>query len=372
MDATIRYSYMDDYNLCLRPQPLPGACLNGDTCVRSILDKKQPLSQDGLPPFLEEVVFDITEDRCIDINGTKPLARPVDPQAIALLHTPIPADLPTVDKDLLILLAAWSGNIDRYARLRRPREIQGEMPCIVRGIHHHPLFAKWWLMQPSTARNGYIQRAIHSRCVMNNDLSWLSDMTPESDLLDLIWYPQIAHRATYRELMHRRPTMVAVVARACIHAEYEDLFASLGDANLIRDAQMSRNRCYEEYFQRKASECGIDLEQLVESETESWTGPKPHVMLDQDRMTPGCGYGTQAMELDRELTLDHVGFQPEELATITSTIGHVLLHACVTDPSMRRSVPYRTLNLGKLYTQASAIGEEGEQGLGIGNEVMYC
>jgi hypothetical protein len=135
---------------------------------------------------------------------------------------------------------------------------------------------------------------------------------------------------------------------------------------------MSRNRCYEEYFQRKASECGIDLEQLVESETESWTGPKPHVMLDQDRMTPGCGYGTQAMELDRELTLDQEGFQPEELATITSTIGHVLLQACVTDPSMRRSVPYRTLNLGKLYTQASAIGEEGEQGLGIGDEVMYC
>jgi hypothetical protein len=172
--------------------------------------------------------------------------------------------------------------------------------------------------------------------------------------------------------------MVAVIARACIHADYEDLFASLGDsipvddANLIRDAQMSENRCYEEYFQRKANKCGIDLGQLVESETETWTGPKPHVMLDQDRMTPGCGYGTQAIELDRELTLDHVGFQPEELATITSTIGHTLLHACVADPSMRPSIPYRTLNLGKLNTQASAIGQEGGQGLGIGYEVMYC
>ncbi|KAL2851352.1 hypothetical protein BJX68DRAFT_266263 [Aspergillus pseudodeflectus] len=376
MDATKRYSYMDDYNLCLRPQPLPGAYLNGDTCVRSILDKKQPLSEHGLPPFLEEVVFDITEDRCIGINGTKPLARPVDPQAIALLYTPLPADLPTVDKDLLILLAAWSGNIDRYARLRRPKEIPGEMPCIVRGIHHHPLFAKWWLTQPSTARNGFIQRAIHSRCVMNNDLSWLSDSTPDSDLPDLIWYPQVAHKATYRELMRRRPSMVAVVARACIHADYEDLFASLDaipidDADLIRDAQISQNRCYEEYFQRKANECGIDLEQLVEYETQTWTGPRPHIMLDQDRMTPGCGYGTQVMELDREVTLDHVGFQPQELATTTSTIGHVLLHACVADPSMRPSIPYRTLNLVKLYTQASAIDEEGGQGLAIGDEVMY-
>ncbi|KAL3455994.1 hypothetical protein BJX64DRAFT_294524 [Aspergillus heterothallicus] len=109
------------------------------------------------------MVFNITEDRSIDINGTRPLAQPIDPKAIALLYTPLPADLPTVDKDLLILLAAWSGNIERYTRLRRPRKIQGEMPCIVRGIHHNSLFAKWWLLQLRSAMDGYIWRAVHWR-----------------------------------------------------------------------------------------------------------------------------------------------------------------------------------------------------------------
>ncbi|KAJ5968334.1 hypothetical protein N7501_004582 [Penicillium viridicatum] len=52
-----------------------------------------------------------------------PGLRPVDPEAVRVLCEPLPADIPTVDKDLLILMAAWSGNIDRYARLRRPTRI---------------------------------------------------------------------------------------------------------------------------------------------------------------------------------------------------------------------------------------------------------
>ncbi|KAL4812547.1 hypothetical protein BDW67DRAFT_188524 [Aspergillus spinulosporus] len=168
------------------------------------------------------------------------------------------------------------------------------------------------------------------RCVMINDLSWLTDLTPESDLPDLIWYPQVAHEATYRELVRRRPSMIPTVVRACIHADYKDLFATLDvipdNAELVMDAKMSPNKYYEEYLQHRASERGINLKQILEYE-DDWTGKKPHVMLDQDRIERG--YGSQAMWLDRELTLDHVGFQLEELATVSPSIGHVLLHASV-------------------------------------------
>ncbi|KAL4740433.1 hypothetical protein BDV11DRAFT_169190 [Aspergillus similis] len=263
MKAPVRYAYMDDYSHCLRAQPLAA------------------LSEYELCPFISEVVFNITEDRCIDIVGIKPLARPVDPQAIVLLYTSLPADLPTVDKELLIL------------------------------------------------------------------------MVDDSDLPDLIWYPQVAHEVTYRELVRRRPSMIPTVTRARIHADYKDLVAILDvipdDAELVMDARKSRNKCYEECLQHKASERGIDLKQVLEYE-EDWTGKKPHVMLDQDRIERG--YGSQAMWLDRELTLDHVGFQPEELATVSSSIGRVLFHASVAGPSMRPSPPYTMLDLVELYEEA--------------------
>jgi hypothetical protein len=55
------------------------------------------------------------------------------------------------------------------------------------------------------------------------------------------------------------------------------------------------------------------IKQILEQE-EDGTGKKPHIMLDQDCIERG--YGSHAVWLDRELTLDHVGFQPEELATV--------------------------------------------------------
>ncbi|KAJ6146568.1 hypothetical protein N7497_008550 [Penicillium chrysogenum] len=55
---------------------------------------------------------------------------------VRLLCEPLSTDLPTVYKDILILMAAWSGNIRR--------------PCVVRGIYHHPFFAKWWLGQKAS------------------------------------------------------------------------------------------------------------------------------------------------------------------------------------------------------------------------------
>jgi hypothetical protein len=66
---------------------------------------------------------------------------------ISLLYSPLPTDLPPVNNDLFILHAAYSGNIDRYTRLRRPSTLKAEGGCVVRGIYHEIMFAKWWSLQ---------------------------------------------------------------------------------------------------------------------------------------------------------------------------------------------------------------------------------
>ncbi|CAI7588743.1 unnamed protein product [Penicillium discolor] len=202
---------MDDYNRCLHSPLRSEAYLNGDTWKSTFLVMRRP-------------TFDITEDWCLDAEGTLPGARPVDPEAVRLLYEPLLADLPTVDKDLLIPMAAWSGNIDRYARLRRPTMIHGELPCVIRGIYHQPFFAKWWLTQETSE---YIRQAIYARLILNNDLSWLNDNTPDTDLPVLIWFPKTAAIPTYTELSRLRPSMTPQIARACINANYQDLFNSL-------------------------------------------------------------------------------------------------------------------------------------------------
>lgn len=57
--------------------------------------------------------FNIAENCCIDDYD---LERPDDSAVVPLLYSPLPADLPSVHKDLLILAAAFPGSMDRYAR----------------------------------------------------------------------------------------------------------------------------------------------------------------------------------------------------------------------------------------------------------------
>jgi hypothetical protein len=46
----------------------------------------------------------MTEDKSSDIEGMLPVARLVGSRAVKLLYMPLPADLPIVDKYLLILM----------------------------------------------------------------------------------------------------------------------------------------------------------------------------------------------------------------------------------------------------------------------------
>jgi hypothetical protein len=162
-----------------------------------------------------------------------------------LLYTPLPTDLPTINKDLLILMAAYYGNIERYVRLRRPNKWVGsEMCCAVRGIYHNTMFAKWWSLQPGEVPFP-IQEAIHARFIMNNDLSRI---TPDTKCLPYcIFYPSYPHVATCKELVRRVPSMKPAVARVCIlrnYSEYWDELDADPDSNLMDDARQRSNPKY--------------------------------------------------------------------------------------------------------------------------------
>jgi len=95
-----RHAVMDDYNLTVRQHPVPGASLNGDTCVRSTLDKRQSIKdENGHNADVWEPMLDIAKDWCLDIEGRNwHEGWPVNPEAVRLLHQPLPRDLLTVDK----------------------------------------------------------------------------------------------------------------------------------------------------------------------------------------------------------------------------------------------------------------------------------
>lgn len=357
---------MNDYNRCLHSPLRSGAHLNGDTCVRSMLD--QTLPEGGcIFPVVLPPMFDITEDWCLDAEGILPGARLVDPEAVRLLCEPLPADLPTVDKDLLILMAAWSGNIDRYARLRRPTMIHGELPCVVRGIYHHPFFAKWWLMQETSLKS--IQQAIYARLILNNDLSWLNDSTPDTDLPVLIWFPKTASEYTYTELARLRPSMTPQIARACINANYQALFDGLNatpDIFLWRAAEKSTNSHYLEHIEQKATELALDRGELSELDvpdeefismwparpdlTDTW----PMAVLAQEIDAIGL---RGDLTIVRELTIDHIGFEPEGDA-IPSVVENLLLNVCLANPSIRPSLPFERLLLSEVYRDAPYVESE--------------
>lgn len=91
-------------------------------------------------------------------------------------------------------MAAYDGNADRYARLMDPREMgQTEVFCVIRGIYHNTIFARWWSDQLDTKNNiqrvhtfrikteeitRYIRTAINARRVMVNDISGFNNETP--------------------------------------------------------------------------------------------------------------------------------------------------------------------------------------------------
>ncbi|KAF9874542.1 hypothetical protein CkaCkLH20_08105 [Colletotrichum karsti] len=302
MGAPCRYKVFDDYSRTMNTESPKPAFLNGDTAIRPYLMETQrfepPIGRmddeegdsepddDEVSPWslgpergFIDTMFNITEDMNIDLDGNggtpgfvNPVVPNIDDEGLKLLCEPLPADLTTCFKDLLILMAAYYGDIDRYHRLRRPWLLKEEMGCIVRGIYHNTLFAKWWKTQPfPNGVDWHIREAISARGIMDNDLSYI--LSQEWACPRLIWYPVVPADSTYEALARLVPRMRPSVARAAIYANRQHLFDALisgddgGDPvepshGLFNEARRSHNAHYRETLERKASEVGVDLNKL--------------------------------------------------------------------------------------------------------------
>ncbi|KAG8625997.1 hypothetical protein KVT40_006398 [Elsinoe batatas] len=287
------YAILNDYRRTVeQDNPKTVVGLNCDTAVRSSLDGKQKIHRlsniaaDGSWPMdwtgrgptyyegFQRRLFDITEDQSINDIKVKDVRKLDD--LTPLLHSPLPRHLPHLKrKDLLIYVAAAEGNIERYARLRRPfcEDRREEIAALVRGIYHHAFFAKWCASQPDFLLVLAIQKAITARYIMSGDVSRI---TTDSSVYQ-IWYPVQADYHTYHEVLRRCPSMRQAVARAAVVINSATLFKEAdpdpSDRRLGLEAQASRNPWFLEDLQRRAAEQGKE----IDIEARESTLDRPHV-----------------------------------------------------------------------------------------------
>lgn len=315
MKNPVRYRIMNDYTKEITLQYPEPACLNNDTALVTSLDIKKrirrPRGMEEEPVFekvetseeaealgvsfsddedylvsipgFDEKIFNITEDMNVgEVDSEEPKLNYLP----ELLSQPLPVDLPQGNKDILILMAAYYGNIERYSRLRRPRVINGEAGCLVRGIYHNSMFALWCATQtiPDQHASSHVKSAIHARMIMNNDLSRiinLDTMQPHEEfdhhMPYLIWFPNPAYPNTYKTLASAVDKMRPSVLHAAVYTEDKKLFDwlldDLGVAPTPPAYQEARSRKggdgspshFESRLKARGEELGIDLEAPVAS-----------------------------------------------------------------------------------------------------------
>ncbi|KAL4907144.1 hypothetical protein BDW74DRAFT_189697 [Aspergillus multicolor] len=242
----LKYAVMNDYERTINTTNPRPANLNGDPAVYSSLNtgrKHRDIGElesfyQGYHNHYRGPSFNITEYWSIDSHDYDAPAAPEG--YYPLLYSPLPTDLPSINKDKLILVAAYHGDIDRYVRLCRPVLIPDEFLCIVRGIYLNPFWAKWWSTQiavhipkdqnptnPMRSRfteweETLLQRSINARRIMSDETTWVTQDTPGDLLPANIWYHGRACAETYERLARIRPDMLRRCLRACIVADYPE------------------------------------------------------------------------------------------------------------------------------------------------------
>lgn len=288
MAQPVRYKVFDDYYRTMDLESPRIAPLNGDTCVLFVLQNQkqgfgEPTDPDDMTALWEttgfdEMMYNITEDQSIKDYFPYGNEGPVLSSADLMLHLltwPLPADLPAGNKNLLLLAAAYYGNIERYIRLRRPKAIEGEVNSIIRGIYHNGMFALFWEKQTNPPEGEpfhmphweKIQQAITARHIMNNDVSRAIASKDDKGLLPYtIWYPQRARPSTHRALADRVPAMREACVRAAIYTGdvplFDDLMArpgTLPSAFLEAEAKESRDPHFLSAIRSRAEELGINM-----------------------------------------------------------------------------------------------------------------
>lgn len=265
----VRYSVMNDYTLKINLEhPREGAFINCDAAVKSMREIRQDVRhyfkhREQTMKLLRSN-FDITEDDGIDNHDTATQHNPpIAEYEVSLLYSPLPLDLPTMNKDVLILMAAYEGNVHRYVRLRRPQMISDEAEVVIRGIYHNTTFAKWWSLEikSCTTTKSYLKNigaAVNTRFIMNNDLSLVLDLPQPY----LIWYPFWSQRETLEELVDMVPSIYLQAAHACIVADYSMLYVKLQIRPswiLWWESRNSYNPYYKADLEYRSAQLGFDI-----------------------------------------------------------------------------------------------------------------
>ncbi|EFR05108.1 hypothetical protein MGYG_08117 [Nannizzia gypsea CBS 118893] len=276
-----RYAIMDDPERSINldsENPGPPAFLNGDTMVRWRLQRREELNPRvyNYRPWRRIWDWSIEEDNFISEQESSwpDKYNILTNEEVQLLYTPLPQDLPTMKKDLLVQMAAHDGNIDRYARLapRWPMK-EEEVICVLRGIYHNTMFARFWadeikrnprrvqVLKPWQLDS--IKEAIFARRIMVNDIEAFNNGWPDGEPQpDVIWKPLQPHEHTLNLLAKKVPSMKKTAALACIFCDYEEAYKEINctpHPDLATAAKQSRNPFYLRDIEQKVAEQGIDL-----------------------------------------------------------------------------------------------------------------
>lgn len=289
MRLPVCYAVLDDYTRSVNHQnPRSPALMNGDTAVRSTLDVAiSMIAYDGYKESCCDY-FDIAEDGHISEYSNSwflsLLPGRLAPEYLEPFYTPLTSHLPTINKDPLIVMAAYEGNLDRYLRLRRPRMVEQKNGAVLRGIYHNTTFAKWWSLQDNEGWD--IRAAVLARFIMVNDLSHITETSPDPDKVPgMIWWPLMPAEETLEVLAERRPDMHLQVAMACIAGNYRPLWDKLAPEpcrQLWEQAQpdASTRNYFVDYLERRAAELGMDVANLhaqdgTRADDQCWDAAKP-------------------------------------------------------------------------------------------------
>ncbi|KAJ5212101.1 uncharacterized protein N7498_003747 [Penicillium cinerascens] len=285
MSAPQRYAIMNDFTRSINLEsPQTPAFLNGDIKPRWALEQRAPPPK-NIPDTTADDI-DIEEDGFIGLEDLclEDCDAILGPGDSGQLWMPLPPDLPVLEKRLQTQMAAWDGNVDRYARLMHPRRLRTftELNCILRGIHHSTMFAKWWAYQMETNperaiipdkllsegnkhESRKIRTAITARKIMSNEVGGLED---SSDCLPwMIWWPVMPHYNTCYELAKKCPSMRLQVAITCVLCDYETIFKHLKPPPrkaLFAAAKRSDNPFYLQYLEECAKKTNIESRYLAD------------------------------------------------------------------------------------------------------------
>jgi hypothetical protein len=244
MAAPVRYAVTNDYKRTVQlHMPKSGGCLNADTAVLATLKQRKAFGKHYRIMDTPWTYFDITEDSGIDEHMTKAKPHALTDSEIVLFVSPLPADLPTMHKDLMILIAAFEGNLDRYARLRRPGQtIDFELHCVLPGIYKSFAMASWLDRNPDileliasewhSQEIQTLRAAVHARWIMDNDIDRLiptDSIVPDNELPYWIWYPTIPAKWTLLKLAEARTAMRPPCARASMARGMRDAYTKIMD-----------------------------------------------------------------------------------------------------------------------------------------------